>query len=157
MRVTIISDASYCQDSRAAGYGFWIACERGKRGGGGAMRTEVECSNAAEAMALVNSLTVAISYQLVQDGDFVLLQTDSQAAIDAFEGRRHNSMTRGEREAVKLLRQLRSEHSLSVAFRHVKGHTNRAEARYVTNNLCDQRAKAGLREARARVRRERGQ
>jgi ribonuclease HI len=148
MRVTIIADASHCPDTRAAGYGFWVASERGKRGGGGSMRGTVDSSSAAEMMACVNALFHGCFMGLVQPGDHVLVQTDCIAAIQAFEGQR-NSLTKDEREAVRSFRSLRKEKSVSVSFRHVKGHTKRTEARYVTNNLCDKRAKEGMRRSRA--------
>lgn len=31
MFITVMTDASYCSRTRSAGYGFWIACERGKK------------------------------------------------------------------------------------------------------------------------------
>lgn len=152
MRVTIIADASYCPDTKAAGYGYWIASERGKRGGGGPLRSPIDGSGAAEMMALCNALTVAINAKLVLEGDFVLLQTDCQSALYAFEGLRNHSMTRHEREACVALRELQHANKLKFGFRHVKGHSNRAEARYITNNRCDERAKEGMRFARRAMR-----
>ena len=89
MNVTIFADASYCNELRVGGYGFWVACERGKKAGGGRLRTnDVSSSTVAEMMALANALHCAIVHGLVLDNDIVLLQTDCMAAIDAFEGRR---------------------------------------------------------------------
>lgn len=150
MRVTIIADASFCPDTNVAGYGFWIASERGKQGGGGEMKCRVDGNIAAEMQAVVNALYIAHRLQLVQAADEVLIQTDCMAAIDAFEGKRRN-LPAQEWEAVKVLRRLRSDHSLRVVFRHVKGHTGKKEARFVTNHLCDKRAKEAMRRARARV------
>lgn len=81
----------------------------------------------------------------------MLLQTDCQSAIDAFEGRRDQSMSSDERKARTELFRLKRETRFTIGFRHVKGHTSRTEARYVTNNLCDKRAKAGMRLARQRI------
>lgn len=149
MRVTIIADASYCSMTGAAGYGWWTACERGKRGGGGAVKEKVCSSNAAEMIALVNALHLSIKFELVQGGDHVLLQTDCMGAIDAYSGKRQQ-LNKSERAAKKLIYELKKQHNLTFSFRHVKGHTNRTEARYVTNNLCDTRAKVGMRLARQR-------
>jgi len=150
MRVTIIADASFCPDTNVAGYGFWIASERGKQGGGGEMKCRLEGNIAAEMQAVANALHIATRLQLVQAADEVLIQTDCMAAIDAFEGKRKNLPSQ-EWEAVRVLRRLRSEHNLQIVFRHVKGHTGKKEARYVTNHLCDKRAKEAMRRARARV------
>lgn len=154
MRVTIIADASHCPDTLAAGYGYWIASERGKLGGGGPMKKLAADSTSAEMQAVCNALYVAIRYQLVQPGDDVLIQTDCEAAIQAFQGRR-NIRRPHEMEVLRYFHSLRERSSIVVSFRHVKGHTKRKEARYVTNNLCDQRAKEGMRQARATVKEER--
>lgn len=149
MLVTIIADASYCPMTKAAGYGWWLASERRKVGGGGEVRDRVDGSSAAEMIALVNALYIAANNALVLKGDHILFQTDCMSAIDAFEGKR-TILTKDERAAKKRIYDLKREHGVTFSFRHVKGHTNRAEARYVTNNLCDARAKAGMRKARAR-------
>lgn len=85
MRVTIIADASFCPDTNVAGYGYWIACERGKDGGGGEMKGRVESSLIAEMQAVVNALYISIRKNLVQANDHVLLQTDCEGAILKFK------------------------------------------------------------------------
>jgi ribonuclease HI len=150
MRVTLIADASFCSFTGAAGYGWWAASERGKRGGGGAMRDKVCSSSAAEMIAVVNGLHMAIKFELVQQGDHVLLQTDCMAALDGFQHRRSKQLNKSELAAFKKLYELKKQHRLTYSFRHVKGHSNIKEARYITNNLCDERAKVGMRLARRR-------
>ena len=147
MRVTVIADASYCPNTGAGGYGFWAVSERGRQGGGGSFKGRVDGSSAAEMMALANALFQTLGRGIAKAGDHVLLQTDCQSAIDAFESRRVN-MTNDERRAKKEFFTLKKASRVTVSFRHVKGHTTRTEARYVTNNLCDQRAKDGMRLAR---------
>ena len=95
------------------------------------MKCRVDGNIAAEMQAVVNALYIAHRLQLVQAADEVLIQTDCMAAIDAFEGKRRN-LPAQEWEAVKVLRRLRSDHSLRVVFRHVKGHTGKKEARLRT-------------------------
>jgi ribonuclease HI len=90
MRVTIIADASFCPNTNVAGYGYWIATERGKQGGGGEMKGRVEGNIAAEMQAVANALHIALRLTLVQQKDEVLIQTDCMAAIDAFEGKPRN-------------------------------------------------------------------
>ena len=101
-------------------------------------------------MALANGLAQCIAKGIAIKKDHVLLQTDCQSAIDAFESRR-KVLTPDEKRAKKVLFGLKETHGITVSFRHVKGHTNRTEARYVTNNLCDKRAKEGMRLARIRI------
>lgn len=57
-------------------------------------------------------------------------------------------MTKAEREARTVIYEMKRKHALTFSFRHVKGHSNRPEARYVTNNMCDLRARAGMELAR---------
>ncbi len=151
MRVTIIVDASFCNQTGAGGYGFWIASERGKEPGGGPLKGRISNNNAAEMMGVCNALYRSLINELVLPGDQILMQTDCVAAIQGFEGRR-NLTDPQEKEALRTFRSLRSKHDLHVYFKHVKGHTRREEARYVTNNLCDQRAKQGMRQARLQLR-----
>lgn len=59
-------------------------------------------------------------------------------------------MTKHERAAKQTLWAMKTKHKFTFSFRHVKGHTDRPEARFVTNNLCDMRAKQAMRLARKR-------
>lgn len=150
MRVTIIADASHCTQTGAAGYGFWIACERGKCPGGGPMQGKLDSSSAAEMAAIVNAAHYALRSGLIQGGDHVLFQTDCQAAILAFEGSRMQ-LTKDEKRVKGTFFDLKRKHGFTFSFRHVKGHSSNPEARFVTNNLCDKRAKDGMRLARQKL------
>lgn len=146
MNVTIIADASHCPETKVAGYGFWIASGRGKFGGGGAMRSKVDNSTIAEMQAVVNSLWIALDKGFAQEGDEILIQTDCLAAIQAFGSQRY--LSADEQKVTRALRGLADNFKLKLKLKHVKGHTTRAEARFVTNNCCDKRAKAAMRKAR---------
>lgn len=153
MYVTIMTDASMCPETGATGFGFWVACERGKRPGGGPMRTLTRSSNEAEMMAIVNALHQAVKADLVQRYDTVLIQTDSTAAIGAFNGRRaYESLTQGEQRAYDEFHNIRRKVGIVFDFRHVKGHTGIRDQRSMANHMCDKRAKAGMRQARTSIR-----
>ncbi len=147
MLITIIADASHCPETKVAGYGFWIAGQRGKMSGSGAMRELCASSTVAEMQAIVNALHTGISTQLIQSNDHVLCQTDSTAAISGLSGVR---VVQNDQEKVTklLLDQLCNRHILTVEFRHVKGHTGRMEARYASNRHCDIQARREMRMAR---------
>jgi ribonuclease HI len=113
------------------------------------MQNPIDSSNAAEMAAMVNGLFFACMSKIAEEGDHVLLQTDCTGAIAALESKR-TELTKDERHAKKRFFEIKKEFGVTVSFRHVKGHTRRTEARYVTNNLCDQRAKNGMRLARKR-------
>lgn len=114
------------------------------------MRDSIDTSSAAELLAIVNAFFFAQFNGILAEGDHVLLQTDCQRAIDVLESR-IKELSRDERSGKKRFYELKREYGCTVSFRHVKGHTRRKEARYVTNNLCDQRAKHGMRLARKRI------
>jgi ribonuclease HI len=118
------------------------------------MKMPIDTSNAAEMAALVNGLFFACLAGIAQQGDHVLLQTDCTGAIAALEGKR-TARSKHERYAKKRFFEIKKEYGVTVSFRHVKGHTSRTEARYVTNNICDHRARNGLRLARKRLKESR--
>lgn len=152
MNVTIISDASWCPRTKAAGYGYWIACERGKVPGGGSLRALCNGSNGAEMMAIVRSIADGLQQGLIQDGDELLVQTDSVAAIGAFK--RQRSVGGEELVAFQTMQKLIEGRRIRLSFKHVKGHTAVQDARSITNRMCDMRAKAGMRAMRAQLRGE---
>lgn len=117
------------------------------------MQNPISSSGAAEMAALVNGLFFACMSGIAREGDHVLLQSDCTGAIAALESKR-KELSADERNARKRFFEIKKEYGVTVSFRHVKGHTNRTEARYVTNNLCDQRAKNGMRLARKRLKGE---
>lgn len=147
MWITIIADASYCPDTGKAGYGFWIASQRGKMGGDGVLKGEVENNIAAEMMALLNALDAALKSNLVHKNDSVLMQTDCEPAIDAFKNLRQSTSSQ-EKRLVKWFKDFCKEHNLHVRLKHVKGHTDNEDARYVVNNICDRKARRNMRRAR---------
>lgn len=114
------------------------------------MQNPIDSSNAAEMAAMVNGLFLACMAKIAQEGDHVLLQTDCTGAIAALESKR-TELTRDERAAKRRFFEIKKEFGVTVSFKHVKGHTTRTEARYVTNNLCDKRAKNGMRLARKKL------
>ena len=148
MHVTILSDASYCPKYKVAGYGFWIACSRGKLGGGGQILEDVEDTNAAEMMAICNAVWHGVTDQLIERGDKLLIQTDSLAAIDRLRGQRVVTVTDQQKRIVAYYEKAVCRLELNVQLRHVKGHTIHQEARFVANRMCDKRAKEEMRAAR---------
>lgn len=105
----------------------------------------------AEMMVIANSLHQGLKLGLIMPQDEVLLQTDCIPAIDAFSGRRAKLIS-DEHDVVTVLKGMQERFELQLEFRHVKGHSGRQEARYVTNKLCDKRAKDAMRKARHKVR-----
>lgn len=148
MRVTIITDASWCPTTKVAGYGFWVACERGRRRGGGTIKALVPSSLAAEMMAMVNGLCHGMRFGMVANGDVLLIQTDCQAAIDTFR-RFRNPGCDVEAQVVEHMETICGTGNITVEYRHVKGHTNGRTPRTYVNNYCDAEAKKYMRARRA--------
>lgn len=150
MNVTIISDASWCPNTKAGGYGYWIACQRGRKAGGGVIRRRVTSSQSAEMMAVVNGVWHGLNDGYVLSGDVLLIQTDCLNAIDLF--RRGAGRTPEEREVIQFFHELLDGNALEVSFRHVRGHTNGDTPRTYVNNVCDKTAKKHMRKMRTHLR-----
>lgn len=150
MRVTILADASHCPDTKAGGYGYWIASERGKKGGSGALNGAIQSSTLAEIMAIANAIYHGVNNGLVQGHDILLIQTDCESAIFAFTSKRKGSVE--EKKVIEYVQKVTRLLSLTVEYKHVKGHTNRSEARYAANNACDRAARKAMRKARDQIR-----
>lgn len=148
MNVTLLSDASYCPDHKVAGYGWWIACGRGKQGGSGRIDTSVYDVNSAEMMAICNSIWHGVGLGLIQRGDDLLIQTDSLASIDRLEAKREVKVTEQQQTIIAYFEKVTRRLGLGIEFRHVKAHTNLSAPRYVANRMCDLRAKKEMLEAR---------
>ena len=143
MNVTIIADASHCPETKAGGYGFWIASARGKRGGSGPLKGLVQTSTLAEMMAVVNALHQGLKFKLVEYQDSILIQTDCEAAMFAFGMSR--TLSPDEKNVVLFLQFLETKFNLTIAFRHVKGHSDKTDARFAANRYCDKSARKEMR------------
>jgi ribonuclease HI len=153
MLVTIITDASHCSDTLAAGYGYWIKSSRGSNGGSGMFKVTVPDAMVAETMAIVNGIHLAIALDLAAAGDDILVQTDCQGAIHCLD----RTMSKEPRETLMAVRnkfdRMREEYRLNVTFRHVKGHTRVQDSRSRAQRNADAKAKAAMRKKRTALRR----
>lgn len=152
MWVTVMTDASYCPDTGAAGYGYWIASNRGKHGGGGPLRKLLGSSTTAETLAVANALHIAFKLKLADRNDSVLVQTDCVAVITLFQGGRR-PIDRTEQAAYLHVMRLVDKFHFNLRFKHVKGHNAReGSARSVANHMCDSRARHYMKQVRQRER-----
>lgn len=153
MLVTVITDASYCSETGAAGYGYWVVSERGRASGGGKFSYKAESSLDAEMKAIVNGIYIALREGIAQEGDRVLVQTDCQGAILFFEQvprskGRQKQYTSERRLVHRWFADLVYNSRLRVDFRHVKGHTSAPGSRFYANRICDQLARSSMKEMR---------
>jgi ribonuclease HI len=145
--ITIIADASYCPNTKAAGYGVWIAGCYGKSPFEGQLKSPA-CNNTAEIMAIANALWHAMHNHLVYANSFVLIQTDSETAIRMFEGK-IEPKNQQQVDAKYYVRDIIRRFDLKVTYRHCAGHTNGPSKRSRAQQHCDDRAKRQMLKARA--------
>lgn len=151
MLVTIIVDASWCDQTKAAGYGAWIKSERSGVAIGGSLTPGLSDSGLAEMSAVLESIQTSIKEQLVMAGDFLLIQTDNMEAVKLFD--RYPSSIDSERNEninsiIRSINKLRFDHDLQIKMRHVKGHTNKPDTRSRANRHCDAQAKHYMKQQR---------
>lgn len=146
MIVTIMTDASHCTQTKAAGFGFWIASNRGKLSGGKPMTTHCIGSHDSEFKAVANTLHIAIKSGLVCTGDRVIIQLDNVAVVNSINTGK--TKVKNSQAALKFILDSAKDYCLELKSRHVKGHTNLTESRYAANNHCDRIAKQQMRMAR---------
>ena len=150
MLVTVITDASYCPETKAAGFGYWAVSQRMRKYGGGPLRELPRNSQEAEMLAIVNAVIKACESGVAEAGDEILIQSDCLGALNTFEGKR-TRVADWEQGIVDGLAVFGIELNLFFRYRHVKGHTNGATPRLWVNNLCDKHAKEGMRERRSQL------
>lgn len=143
MRATVITDASFCHETKSGGWAAWIAYDKGPKGQhSGAFRSRPSNSGVAELQAALNGIWLA--YQ--NGARDILIQTDCAAVVHAVQG--------GGGYA-KDYRAAKAEHFPQAAVRakHVRGHTNVADARSWCNRWADGEAKRHMREQREETKR----
>lgn len=146
-RATVITDASFCDRTKAAGWAAWIRLDGVppiKRFG--AFLDRPDGIATAEIWAAINGICIAVR----AGADEVLVQSDAMAVIDAVQGKPHHHYPRLWRELFQptLTRlDLRIPH---VRAKHVRGHTTTQDARSYVNRWCDQHAKREMRSLRAK-------
>lgn len=150
MNITILADASHCPDTKAGGYGYWIASARGKKGGSGVLNGKIMSSTLAEIMAIANAIYHGVKEGLVCGNDILLIQTDCESAIYALTMKRKGSEE--EKKVVEYVQKVSRLLKLTIEYKHIKGHTNNKEARFAANNRCDREARKAMRRARDRIR-----
>lgn len=153
MLVTVMSDASYCHQTKAAGWGVWIKSERGFFEGGGNFKTQAKTSTDAESMAISVAVFLAFKQGIAVEGDIILIQTDCLAIVnmlqkfdkDLYKSRRK---LKPFQKAVKYTERFIRENKCTLKIRHVKGHAPSEGKRNYVNELCDKHARKAMQEQR---------
>jgi len=148
MLVTIMVDASWCPDTKAAGYGAWLASERRRCRFTGQIQSTVSQAMVAEEMAIVNAIAGALKRGVALAGDTILVRTDCQAAIQLLQKYRKPS-AKEEDEIVSAFDYFVKKYGLQMRFKHIKGHSSNQNRASVSNTVCDRHAREQMQKARA--------
>lgn len=141
--ITLFTDASWCPNTRVAGWAAWAKCNGGTMRQSGAMKSLVESSELAEVMAAANGLHQVVRHFGPTPGTTVLVQLDCLGAMRALES--------GEKwpQVVHEWERLRIGSELRLKYRHVKAHQGGKTPRSWVNGWADREAKAHMRVARS--------
>lgn len=138
-RATIITDASFCHRTKAAGWAAWVRIDGRpdpiKKYA--EFRQPVESAQEAEMLAAINGLWLAAQH----GATVALVQTDCLAVVHMLDGK-----TKRKDLIHKFNRAVGRAGVAHVQFsgRHVKGHTSTDDARSYVNRWCDNRAKTAM-------------
>jgi ribonuclease HI len=154
MMVTVMSDASFCPQTKSAGWGVWIKSQRGFFEGGGNFKTAADTSSDAEAMAISIAAFLAFRQGIAVEGDTVLVQTDCMMVVnlmnDIWDGKRKfKRKLTGYSKAIKYTLDLVRKNKCKLVVRHVKGHAPGLAGRNYVNEICDKHAKFAMKKQRA--------
>ena len=135
--ITLVADASFCSDTKAYGWCYWIKYGYDpvktivKSGGGIGIVSSVH----AEVEALLQGITAVEALGPEMHGKYVVIQSDCTGALARLEPRL---------EALKAL-------GAGKAYtKHVKGHQGNRTPRNAVNTLCDRKAGEEMRKYRGR-------
>lgn len=132
-RATVITDASWCPETKVGGWACWIAADGvSSQGFSGPIPDRVvDSSGQAELFAAGVGVKIALENFGASQ---ILLQSDCLQVEHVLRdpAKRSQYFPQGVR----------------LHFRHVKGHTKHEGARFWVNRWCDKHAKGHMREAR---------
>lgn len=160
MLVSLFTDASWCPDTNAAGWGAWAKCDNAMTTAGGPIGKPCPTSTIAEARAVYMGLLMCAKHLNMADIDRILIQLDNYAVVSWIHaksgGRRLEKATLNAKkkstiaiEFIEAIKAFEKEHSVIVMGKHIKGHRpNQEGAGHWVNNRCDQLARNGLERAR---------
>lgn len=140
---TVITDASFCDKAKVAGWAAWIRIDGIsypiKRYG--SFKTMPKTSIEAEKLAAINGMWIAKEF----GADAIMLQSDCMSVIHLIDG-----TTRQKKLKDWWYKRLASCGLLGVPMtaKHVKGHTKTNDARSYVNRWCDEKSRNAMRSIR---------
>jgi len=143
---TVITDASHCGETNAAGWAAYIRIDGQKAPVKmyAPFKKPLTTSMEAELLAAINGMCLAKFHGAEQ----ILLQTDCLAVVSLINGQTRKRRLRNKFFAACDLAKL---DPTEVRARHVKGHTRVQDARSYVNRWCDKNARAAMRQYRKQL------
>lgn len=146
--LTINTDASFCPQTKAGGYAFYIVCDNFRLTKSGAFKSKLEDPHDAELKCIINAL-YTLSVQMLPSVDIVIINTDSMNSIRNIE---KNPMAGIYKYAVDLISLIKKKsNATEVKLKHVRAHTGVGDSRSWVNDWCDRQAKQWMRKERDKV------
>lgn len=147
MKATVITDASFCPRTKAAGWAAWVRVDGRKEPirRYGAFKNPVSSSLDAEMLAAINGVFIATKEGATE----VLIQTDCLAVVHMFEG---VTVQRSIKDAFTRAKARAGVLGTRISARHVRGHTSDKAPRSWVNRWCDEHAGKQMRAQRDMVR-----
>ncbi|MEM1345568.1 MAG: reverse transcriptase-like protein [Pseudomonadota bacterium] len=144
-RATVITDASFCADTRSAGWAAWIKGDDGlsiQRSG--TFNMPPASSLEAETWAAANGVFLAVS----AGARVILLQTDCMTVVHGVQKKGRQAPKIWRKNLKMALETLPYAVDLQLSARHVKGHTRDGAPRSWVNRWCDKHARRAMKEQR---------
>lgn len=168
--LTMFTDASFCAQTKAAGWGAWAKADGWPRGltFGSEFRRSMSSIHDAELCAIVNALHRLSAEDRLHSVEQVLTQSDSIRALSILHNhadakiRDHHmvgtpvplicniKLSEMEELALDRLMNLMSGTGILLAVRHVPGHST-GSTRQSVNEICDTIARKHMRIAREKT------
>ncbi len=173
MHMTLFSDASFCPNTGAAGWGAWAKCELWSEGVlfGGGFKSLLSASGEAELCAIANAMHVLGAGGHLSAVSTLMIQSDNLRALglvkasvpgtsirDHADGAKVPHLTRvdvsgTERRGLGIIQSEVASGGFVLHLRHVRGHRP-GPSRHWVNRQCDRIAKKHMHERRAHIGKE---
>lgn len=156
---TIMTDASFCPDTGASGWGIYIRNQGGLLEQGGNFKENPKCAFEAELMAIAIGVLMAFKHGHAGKDYHLIIQTDCKMAIMALNGN-NGVFEKSSYHLVERVRQtfrdIKKKYNVTWHLRHVKAHNPGRAPRNWANERCDQHARKFMREQRFVIRAAQG-
>lgn len=147
--ITINTDASFCPKTGAGAYAFYIVCDLFRIKKAGVFKENPSGAMDAEMKCIANAVSTLNAQKELPKIGWIVINSDCLWCFDYITLKSQNKV--GKLCALEL-RKLRRRTGVQMhEFRHVKSHSNKADARSFVNEWCDMEAKKHMRAMREKL------